>query len=77
MRTMDSIGDYKETKHLKIDNIKLLSTVILKLLYFILSYFQEINDGESTYYSNRAKCYQAIGDLDKALKDAEIACQLD
>lgn len=37
----------------------------------------ELNDGESIYFSNRAKCYRNLGVIDKALKDAEAACELD
>lgn len=35
---------------------------------------QEMNPGESQYYSNRSKCYQKMGNLNAALKDAETAC---
>ena len=38
---------------------------------------KEINPGESQFYSNRSKCYQKKWMLDKSLKDAEAACELD
>jgi tetratricopeptide (TPR) repeat protein len=37
---------------------------------------KEMNSGESQYYSNRSKCYQKMGNLNSALKDAEAACEL-
>ena len=36
-----------------------------------------MNDSESIYFSNRAKCYRNMNQVDKALKDAEVACELD
>lgn len=36
-----------------------------------------MNPGESQYYSNRSKCYQKKRMLEKGLKDAESACELD
>ena len=38
---------------------------------------KEINPGESQFYSNRSKCFQKKGMLDKSLKDAETACELE
>ncbi len=38
---------------------------------------QELNPGESQYYSNRSKCYQKKGQLKESLRDAEVACELD
>ena len=35
-----------------------------------------MNEGESQYYSNRAKCHQKKGAYKEALKDAEAACEL-
>ena len=36
-----------------------------------------MNPGESQFYANRSKCYQKKGMLDKSLKDAETACELE
>lgn len=31
------------------------------------------NETESIFYSNRAKCYKVLGELDKAMTDAQTA----
>ena len=36
-----------------------------------------INDGHSTLYSNRARCYKQLGRLEDALRDIQIAIDLD
>ena len=37
---------------------------------------KELNPSESQYYSNRSKCYQKKQLYQEALKDAEVACEL-
>ena len=36
-----------------------------------------INDGHSILYSNRARCYKALGQFNEALRDIQISIDLD